>query len=161
MLATAPGSLPIIREKTGRRHPHRNLYLLRRPAFGGCIAAGSPSRRGKPVTQPSRTCAQVQHKDINTPTRRLTRSRWPTRSAGPSRCLWRVFVQTPDLEAAAEIARGGIFFHRRHGEAARRSAGCRRGPGQTIWSGSQTSVWRTGRYDRRCTAASLFRRTVL
>ncbi len=31
MLATAPGSLLIIRENRGRRHPHRNIYLLRRP----------------------------------------------------------------------------------------------------------------------------------
>jgi hypothetical protein len=41
MLETAPGSLLVFREKRGRRHLHRNIYPIRRLAFGGYIATGS------------------------------------------------------------------------------------------------------------------------
>ena len=41
MLATAPGSRLVIREKRGRRHLHRNIYPNSRSAFGGYIATGS------------------------------------------------------------------------------------------------------------------------
>ena len=44
MLATAPGSRLVIREKRGRRHLHRNIYPNSRSAFGGYIATGSLRR---------------------------------------------------------------------------------------------------------------------